>query len=147
MITQDIRDSINSFIPTAVFSYGRSFDTALAAAKINIDDYFIHLDPITPNGNITDGTKTASITMGFLKQTKPDSEFDKEQNLDIDASIEEVQNEAELKAEAWLNEFLNTHSSTYQAGTYTLPPATKIKNVMSGVLLQVTLSYRSPCLQ
>lgn len=147
MITQDIRDSINLFIPTAVFSYGRSFDTALAAAKITVDDWFIHLDPITQQGNITDGTKSAPFTIGFLKQTKPDSEFDKEQNLDIDPSIEEVQEEAGRKAEAWFNEFLNTHSSTYQGGSYTLAPVTKVKNVMSGALIQGTLNYRSACLQ
>ena len=147
MITQDIRESINLYMPSAVFSYGRAVDTALAASKLKVDDWFIHLDPITPQGNITDSTKTAALTFGFLKQTKPDSEYDKEQNLDIDLSIEEVQNEAEQKAEAWLNNFLNTHSSTYQAGNYTISPATKVKNVMSGVLLQVTLNYRSACLQ
>lgn len=142
MIQQDIREHIATYIPTAVFSYGRPFDTALDAAKIEIDEYFIHLDPIRFEGVVND-IETANISIGFLLQDTPDSEYDNENNLDITDSIETIQNNAKVKALAWLNDFLDNY--TFSGSTYSITPVTRIKNVMSGVLLTVQLRYKPTC--
>lgn len=142
MIQQNIREHIAKFIPTSVFNYGRPADTALASAEISIDDWFIHLDPVTFEGTVDD-KETARIVIGFLKQDSPDSSFDNENELSINDSIELLQHNAKLKALSWLNDFLDNYR--YGAVTYTLTPATRIKNVMSGVLLTVNLNYKQRC--
>lgn len=141
-LINDIRQHTKVFDPQATFSYGRPFDTALASAKEEVLGYFIHVDPIT-FGGITDGTESAPVTIGFLKQDSPDSEYDKDQNLDITPSIEELQDAAKIFAVQWLNSFLDTYQ--YGAANYTITPVTRIKNVMSGVMLSVTFNYKTPC--
>lgn len=142
MIVDDIREHLSTFIKGSVFSYGRPFDTALAAATIEIDQWFIHLDPVTFDGIANDSEK-CKLSIGFLLQDKPDSTFDKDENLDIDDSIEMIQSDAKVKALLWLNDFLDNY--TFSGSTYTITPVTRIKNVMSGVLLNVTLSYKPTC--
>lgn len=142
MILDDIRGSIKKFIPTAVFSYGRSFDAALASATVEIDEWFIHLDPISFNGTLNE-FENAVVNIVFLKQDKPDSEFDKAQNLEISKSIEEIHSEAKDKAISWVNDFLDNY--LFSGSSYTLTPAIRVKNVMSGVLLNLTISYKPSC--
>lgn len=142
MIQQDIREHIATFDSTAVFSYGRPFDTALDAATIEIDQYFIHLDPIRFEGVVNE-TELANVSIGFLLQDKPDSSFDNENNLDITDSIETIQHNAKVKALSWLNDFLDNY--TFSGSTYTITPVTRIKNVMSGVLLTLQLRYKPTC--
>ena len=142
MIQDDIREHLRTYKPTAVFSYGRNFDTALKANIDLITDWFIPLDPITFNGNVND-TESANVVMGFLKQDSPDSTYDKDDNLEIDLSIEEIQSDAHIFALAWLNDFLDNYK--YSAVTYTLTPITRIKNVMSGKLLTVTFNGKPTC--
>lgn len=143
MLIDDIRESTTTFIPQSVFSYGRSFDTALDAAKIEVDQWFIHLDPITFTGTTPDNAISAPLSLGFLKQDTPDSEFDQAQNLEITQSIEEIHDEALTLAVRWLNNFLDTY--TYGTATYTAIPIVRVKNVMSGILLNVTFIYKLPC--
>ena len=142
MIQDDIREHLKIYKPTAVFSYGRNFDTALDSNLKLITDWFIALDPITFNGNVND-TESAQVVMGFLKQDSPDSTYDKDDNLEIDLSIEEIQSDAHTFALAWLNDFLDNYK--YSAVTYTLTPITRIKNVMSGKLLTVTFNGKPTC--
>lgn len=142
MILDDIRADIAKNIPTAVLSYGRPFDTALASANISIDDWFIHIDPLTYDGNLNNG-ESVKLVIGFLKQDAPDSSFDDVENLDVTDSIERLQNDAKVKAVNWLKNFLDNYK--YSESNYTILPATRVKNVMSGIVLTVTLSYKLPC--
>ncbi len=143
MLIDDIRESIKGYIKTSVFSYGRSFDTALKASEELVTDYFIHLDPLTYNGKSNDSIESVNISLGFLLQDKPDSQYDKEDNLDITDSIEEIQASTKLKANGWLNYFLDNYR--YSDAEYEILPITRVKNVMSGSLLKVKLSYKNPC--
>jgi len=143
MIIDDIREHLGTYIHNSVFSYGRPFDTALAAAKIQTDQWFIHVDPVTFNGNITDATESAPVSIGFLLQDTPDSTFDETENMDVTPSIEAIQKDAKSKALDWLSDFLDTYK--YSNVTYTVAPITRIKNVMSGILLNVTFAYKTPC--
>lgn len=143
MLIDDIRESIKSYIKTSVFSYGRPFDTALESSKESIQDYFIHLDPLTYNGKSNDATEYVNISLGFLLQDKPDSSYDKVENLDITESIEEIQSSTKLKAIGWLNYLLDNYH--YSDAEYEILPITRVKNVMSGSLLKVKLSYKTPC--
>jgi hypothetical protein len=142
MIQQDIREHIKKYKPTAIFNYGRSFDTALAAANNSVQDWFIFLDPVVFTG-VPNETESANVLIGFLKQDSPHSEFDADSNLEIDLSIEQIQDEAHTLAVAWLNEFLDTYK--YSATAYTLNTVTRIKNVMSGKTLSVTFNYKPSC--
>lgn len=142
-ITDKIREHLSKYIPQSVFSYGRPFDTSLAAAKIPVNYWFIHLDPIEINGKSNDNTQSLRLSIGFLKQDKPDSSFDKAENLDIDESIEEIQASATTEAINWLNDFLDNYG--YSDGEYNVKPLTRVKNVMSGALLTVTISGKIAC--
>jgi len=142
MIQDDIREHLKTYKPTAVFSYGRNFDTALDSNLKLIIDWFIPLDPISFNGVVND-TESANVVMGFLKQDSPDSSYDKDDNLEIDLSIEEIQAEAHKFALDWLNDFLDNYK--YSVVNYTLDPVTRIKNVMSGKLLRVTFNGKPTC--
>jgi hypothetical protein len=141
-IQDEIREHIKTFKPTAIFSYGRSFDTSLKTALDLITDWFIYLEPVTFNGQ-SNNTESATIVMGFLKQDSPDSSYDKDDNLDIDPSIEEIQSDAHTLALLWLNDFLDNYK--HSDSTYTLEPITRIKNVMSGKLLRVTFNGKPKC--
>lgn len=140
MIVDDIRNSIGINIKRSVFSYGRSYDTAISTAKIEIDQWFVFIDPIFYSGEVIDGTKTAPVFIGFIKQDKPDSEFDTEQNKDSFESIEQVQEEAQEVALTWLEYFRENYN--YQVGAWSISPVTRVKNVMSGVVMQVSFSYK-----
>ena len=142
-ITDEIREHLAIYLKQSVFSYGRAFDTALAAAKIPVNYWFIHLDPIEINGKANDAVQSIRLSMGFLKQDKPNSAFDKAENLDIDESIEEIQATAATEAINWLNDFLNEYP--YSDGDYNIKPLTRVKSVMSGVLLTVTISGKIKC--
>ena len=63
--------------------------------------------------------------------------------MDIDPSIETIQKEAYVKAKAWLGDFLDNYP--YSDGDFNITPVTRIKNVMSGCFLKVTLSGKSSC--
>jgi len=143
MIINDIREHLSTYISNGVFSYGRAFDTALASANIEIDEWFIHLDPITERGKLNESTLLYDVGIGFLKQDKPDSSYDEAENMDIDPSIETIQKEAYVKAKAWLGDFLDNYP--YSDGDFNITPVTRIKNVMSGCFLKVTLSGKSSC--
>lgn len=142
-IVNDIRESVNTYIDGVVFNYGRKFDHAIETNKIEVDGWFVHLDPITLNGKSNDGTKTATVNIGFLKQDNPDSEYDDTNELEITPSIEILQSDANQKAVDWLNYFLDNYH--YSDGNYTLTPATRIVNVMSGCLMNVSLSFKQSC--
>ena len=142
MIQDDIREHLKTYLKDSVFSYGRPFDTALASANIKFNDWFIHLDPVSYGGTPGD-SENCKLSMGFLLQDKPDSQFDAAENLDLDASIEQIQNDAKTLAVNWLNDFLDNYK--FSGSTYAITPVTRIKNVMSGVLLVVTLNYKPTC--
>lgn len=142
-LQDEIRKHLTKYLPSSVFSYGRAFDTALSAAKLEINDLFIHLDPIETTGKASDGVIVKRVSIGFLKKDKPDSVFDKEENLEITPSVEEIQNSTETTAINWLSDFLDNYN--YSDGDYTIRPITKVKNVMSGVLLTVNFSGKIKC--
>lgn len=141
-IINDIRESVNQSIIGSLFNYGRNYDTALASAKLEVDNYFIHLDPLEFSGVINE-TETANVNIGFLLQDKPDSEYDSETNLDISDSIEDIQDNCKIKCLEWLNYFADNYK--YQVVNYSITPATRIKNVMSGVLLTFSVTYKPSC--
>ena len=143
MIIQDIREHLTKYLSSAVFSYGRPFDTALASTNIEIDEWFIHLDPITYEGTLNNSTESVRLSIGFLKQDVPDSSYDEAENLDINESIETIQQDAKKTAINWLIDFLDNYQ--YSDSLFTLTPVTRVKNVMSGILLNVTLSYKVQC--
>lgn len=142
MIVDDIREHLSTYLIGSVFSYGRAFDTALATANIEIDKWFIHLDPVTFEGEINIFERV-KLSIGFLKQDKPDSSFDDSENLDTSESIEAIQSEAKDTATAWLNDFLDNY--LFSGNSYSITPVTRVKNVMSGCLINVTLSYKPSC--
>jgi len=141
-IQDEIRESIKAYSSTAVFSYGRNFDTALKTYKDEIQEWFVFLDPISFSGQ-ANNTESANVVIGFLKQDTPDSSYDKDDNLEINQSIEEIQSEAHVFALGWLNYFLDNYK--YSDSTYTLDPITRIKNVMSGKLMRVTFNGKPKC--
>lgn len=141
-IQDEIRESLKLYNPNVVTSYGRNFDTALATYKDEITEWFAFIDPISFSGQ-ANNTESANVVIGFLKQDTPDSSFDKDDNLEITQSIEEIQQDAHVFALGWLNSFLDTYK--YSDSTYTLDPVTRIKNVMSGKLLRVTFNGKPKC--
>lgn len=141
-IQDQIRESLKIYSPNTVFSYGRGFDSALDTYKKEIIEWFVYLDPIQFNGKAND-TESANVVIGFLKQDTPDSSFDKDDNLEINQSIEEIQSDAHTLALGWLNYFLDNYN--YSDSNYVLDPVTRIKNVMSGKLLRVTLNGKPKC--
>lgn len=141
-IQEEIKESLKAYSPNIVVSYGRSFDSALATYKEEIIEWFAFIDPISFSGKAND-TESANIVIGFLKQDSPDSAFDKDDNLELNQSIEEIQSDAHTFALGWLNYFLDNYK--YSDGNYTLDPVTRIKNVMSGKLMRVTLSGKPKC--
>lgn len=145
MITQDIRQSFVIYSPSTVFNYGRPADTTLAAAKIEIDDWFVHLDPVSTDGTMPDKNLTTSVSLGFLRQDTPDSEYDDAQELSINDSIEKLQADAQTFAIGWLDFFMDNYGRKYGTATFRIQPATRVKNVMSGILFNVTFTYKAPC--
>lgn len=145
MIIDDIRASFKTYNPSTVVSYGRPADTAIASAKLEIDEWFAHIDPIRVDGKAIDNNLSSPITIGILKQDKPDSQFDQEENLDIDPSIEEIQKEAQTFVLGWYNHFMDEYGNRYSNDAYSIVPATRIKNVMSGILFTGTFSYKGTC--
>ena len=142
-IVSDIRESVNDHIKDGVFNYGRATDTALASANLEVVSWFVHLDPVQIDGEVNLNER-ARVDIGFLQQDKPDSSFDAvDSNLDIDASIEQIQSDAKDLSLQWLNYFLDNYK--YSCTTYTIRDVTRIKNVMSGVLLSVTFLYKPKC--
>jgi|TARA_R110000868_G_scaffold240723_2_gene495237 hypothetical protein len=141
-LQDEIKESLKLYSPNIVISYGRSFDTALATYRDEIQEWFAFIDPISFNGKAND-IESANLVIGFLKQDEPDSSFDKDDNLELNQSIEEIQSDAHTFALGWLNYFLDNYN--YSDGNYTLDPVTRIKNVMSGKLLKVTLNGKPKC--
>lgn len=142
MIQNDIRTHLKEYKPTSIVNYGRSFDTALEAAKKEIQDWFIFIDPIKYSGTINE-TETATAVIGFLKQDSPHSAYDVDDNFEMSDSIEEIQDEAHTLALSWLSAFLDSYK--YSVGNYSLDPLTRVKNVMSGVLFTVDFNYKPSC--
>ena len=141
-IQDQIRESLKIYSPEAVMSYGRNFDTAIKTYKDEITEWFVFLDPISINGKAGD-TISNNITIGFLKQDAPDALYDKTDNLEMTPSTEDIQDAAEVFALGWLDYFLDTYK--YSDSNYTLDAVTRIKNVMSGKLLRVTLNGKPSC--
>jgi len=141
-IVRDIRSVALRVDKDAIVNYGRPSDTALATGDIQIISSFIHIDPVVING-IVDGAESASLTIGFLYQDKPDSSFDSTVNKDVAKSIEEIQEDAYNLALDFLNEF--NESNGYNVTAYTINTVTRVKNVFSGVLLKFNTSYMPSC--
>jgi len=150
MITQDIRESVLLYLPTAEFSYGRKFDTAVEASKIKVTDYFVALDPISIRGSLISKEKIATISIAFLKLDSGDSNFDNATNVATTDSIEKIQDDSLIVAENWAYYFQNTWSKNnsnqrYMFGEITANGLTRVKDMMSGVLLNFTLTYKVNC--
>ena len=141
-IQDEIREHLGVYKPNAVFRYGRNFDTSLNSAIELIEEWFVHLDPVTYEGFLND-TENTRLVIGILKQDSPDSNYNKDDNLEIDDSIETIQEDAKTFARNWINDFLDNYP--YSAINYTIAPLTRVKNVMSGVLLTVTLNGKPRC--
>lgn len=145
-IIQDIRESVNNCpsITNPLFVHGRSSDTALDSAKeLNIGT-FVYLEPITKTINPTDNFKTDTIIIGFLTQDQPDSESDEVINEESQLSMEEKISQMEIEATAWVNYFIDTY--TYSIiNTFSLQPIYRIKGVMTGVLLTLTVIEPNKC--
>lgn len=149
MIVDDIRESVKLFLPDSEFSYGRKFDTAIEASATTIKDYFVAMDPIRIVSTRSDKSRTASIVMAFLVLDKTDSNYDKGTNKDVELSIEEKQANATLKAEEWVDYFMDiwskkTGNTKYQISSLSINPLTRIKDVMSGVSIEFDLVYKRP---
>lgn len=145
-LVQKIRESVNNCpsLTNPLFVHGRSSDTALDAAKEqNIGD-FVYLEPITKTGNTDVSTQLTTIVIGFLTQDEPHSESDEVINEEETLSMEEKVNDMELKALAWLNYLFDNYTLRI-SGNYTLTPVFRIKNVMTGVLLQFQLIEPKEC--
>jgi len=145
-IIQDIRQSVNncSQLTNPLFVHGRSSDTALDSAKeLNIGT-FVYLEPITKTINVTDSFKTDTIIIGFLTQDEPDSESDEVINEESQLSMEEKIAQMEFEAISWVNYFLDNY--TYSIiNTFSLQPIYRIKGVMTGVLLTLTVIEPNKC--
>ena len=48
-LQDEIKESLKLYSPNIVVSYGRSFDTALATYKDEIQEWFAFIDPICEN--------------------------------------------------------------------------------------------------
>ena len=145
-IIQDIRESVNNCpsINNPLFVHGRSSDTALDSAKeLNIGT-FVYLEPITKTINITDSFKTDTIIIGFLTQDEPDSESDEVINEESQLSMEEKIEQMEIEATAWINYFLDNYNYSI-INTFSLQPIYRIKGVMTGVLLTLTVIEPNRC--
>jgi hypothetical protein len=145
-IIQNIRESVNNCpsITNPLFVHGRSSDTALDSAKeLNIGT-FVYLEPITKTIGITDQFKTDAIVIGFLTQDEPDSESDEVINEESQLSMEEKIAQMETESIAWLNYFLDNYTYSI-SGTFTLQPVYRIKSVMTGVLLTLTVIEPNQC--
>lgn len=145
-IIQNIRESVNNCpsLTNPLFVHGRSSDTALDSAKeLNIGT-FVYLEPITKTIGITDQFKTDAIVIGFLTQDEPDSESDEVINEESQLSMEEKIAQMESESLAWLNYFLDNYTYSI-SGTFTLQPVYRIKGVMTGVLLTLTVIEPNQC--
>jgi len=145
-IIQDIRQSVNNCpsLTNPLFVHGRSSDTALDSAKeLNIAT-FVYLEPITKTIGITDQFKTDAVVIGFLTQDEPDSESDEVINEESQLSMEEKTAQMETQAISWINYFLDNYNYAIQ-GTFTLQPVYRIKGVMTGVLLTLTIIEPNKC--
>ena len=145
-IIQDIRQSVNncSQLTNPLFVHGRSSDTALDSAKeLNIGT-FVYLEPITKTINVTDSFKTDTIIIGFLTQDEPDSESDEVINEESQLSMEEKIEQMETEATAWINYFLDNYNYSI-INTFSLQPIYRIKGVMTGVLLTLTVIEPNRC--
>jgi hypothetical protein len=145
-IIQDIRQSVNncSQLTNPLFVHGRSSDTALDSAKeLNIGT-FVYLEPITKTINVTDSFKTDTIIIGFLTQDEPDSESDEVINEESQLSMEEKIAQMETEATAWVNYFIDNYTYSI-VNTFSLQPIYRIKGVMTGVLLTLTVIEPNKC--
>ncbi len=145
-IIQDIRQSVNncSQLTNPLFVHGRSSDTALDSAKeLNIGT-FVYLEPITKTINVTDSFKTDTIIIGFLTQYEPDSESDEVINEESQLSMEEKIAQMETEATAWVNYFIDNYTYSI-VNTFSLQPIYRIKGVMTGVLLTLTVIEPNKC--
>lgn len=150
MITQDIRESVLLYLPTAEFSYGRKFDTAVEASKIKVNDYFVALDPISIRGSLLNKERVATISIAFLKLDSGDSNYDNATNVALTDSIEKIQDDSITTAELWANYFQNVWSKNnnnqrYMFGEISFNGLTRVKDMMSGVLASFTLTYKVNC--
>lgn len=139
-IIQHIRESVNNCtsLTNPLFVHGRNSDTALDSAKeLNIGT-FVYLEPITKTISLNDSFKSDSIVIGFLTQDEPDSESDEVINEESQLSMEEKIAQMETEAILWLNYFLDNYTYSI-SGTFTLQPVYRIKGVMTGVLLTLTV--------
>lgn len=145
-LVEQIRESVNQcgVITNPLFVHGRDSDTALDAAKEQNIGTFVYLEPITKTGTTDISTQTATIVIGFLTQDEPDSESDEEVNEASILSMEEKINNMEVEALSWLG-YLFDNYNLRMAGTYTLSPVYRIKNVMTGVLLTFNLIEPKQC--
>lgn len=145
-IIQDIRESVNNCpqLTNPLFVHGRSSDTALDSAKeLNIGT-FVYLEPITKTINVTDSFKTDTIIIGFLTQDEPDSESDEVINEESQLSMEEKIAQMETEATAWVNYFIDNYTYSI-VNTFSLQPIYRIKGVMTGVLLTLTVIEPNKC--
>lgn len=145
-IIQDIRESVNNCpqLTSPLFVHGRSSDTALDSAKeLNIGT-FVYLEPITKTINVTDSFKTDTIIIGFLTQDEPDSESDEVINEESQLSMEEKIAQMETEATAWVNYFIDNYTYSI-VNTFSLQPIYRIKGVMTGVLLTLTVIEPNKC--
>ena len=85
-----------------------------------------------------------AIVIGFLTQDEPDSESDEVINEERQLSMEEKIAQMETESIAWLNYFLDNYTYSI-SGTFTLQPVYRIKGVMTGVLLTLTVIEPNQC--
>lgn len=145
-LVQSIRESIQNCtqLTSPFFTHGRNADTTLDAAKEQNIGTLVYLEPINKTGNMTDGGKTAVITIGFLTQDEPDSAHDEELNEADTLSMEEKLANMETESVAWLDYFFSNYKFG-MLGNYQMQPVYRFKNVMTGVLLTFTIIEPKQC--
>ena len=82
--------------------------------------------------------------LGFLTQDEPDSENDEVINEESQLSMEEKIEQMENEATAWINYFLDNYNYSI-INTFSLQPIYRIKGVMTGVLLTLTVIEPNRC--
>jgi len=129
-----IRDAVIENNPDAEFIYGRPFDSALDTHIKATDVCYVFLDPIRKTGTQSDGHEVYQISIGFIKQDAPDS------------SVEEMEliiNEMDLQAKGFRAALYALDSIMIDA--YAISEIRRIKNVCTGVLLELSITSTIPC--
>ena len=144
-LQQDIRTSLLKYNELIKFSYGRNLDNALKSAQLEINNYLVCLDPPSYTGGLIDFNETATVALSWLKLDNADSEADEEMNESAIESMETIVKDCHDNSIAWLKIFAEDFATKYTINAYTGLEAFRVKHLMTGFVLQFSISYRTLC--